>query len=89
MGAAAFHMARLIMKRNVVIQKRHRRGSGAEVVGIPQRAQGPERMADGNPNSATAAVRTLTAVTFPVPNRVFSRSLFRLETIVPGRHNHK
>lgn len=36
------------------------------------------------PNSATAVVRTLTAVTFPVPNRVFSRSLFRLETIVPA-----
>ena len=37
-----------------------------------------------NPNSATAVVRTLTAVIFAAPNLTFSRSLKRLETTVPA-----
>ena len=35
------------------------------------------------PNSATAVVATLSAVTRPVPRRVLSRSLARLDTMVP------
>ena len=36
-----------------------------------------------NPNNATAVIATLTAVTFPVPNFLVSRSLCRLEMMVP------
>ena len=36
------------------------------------------------PNSATAVVATLSAVTRPVPRRVLSRSLARLDTMVPA-----
>jgi len=35
------------------------------------------------PNSAAAVMATLRAVTFPVPSARVSRSLFRLETMVP------
>ena len=36
------------------------------------------------PKSAAAVIATLTAVTSPVPKRRVSRSLIRLETIVPA-----
>ena len=36
-----------------------------------------------NPHSASAVIATLTAVTIPVPNFLVSRSLCRLETMVP------
>ena len=36
-----------------------------------------------NPSSATAVMATLMAVTFPVPSFLVSRSLWRLETMVP------
>ena len=36
------------------------------------------------PNSATAVVATLSAVTLPVPSLLLSRSLARLDTIVPA-----
>ena len=36
------------------------------------------------PNSATAVVATLSAVTLPVPSLLLRRSLARLETIVPA-----
>ena len=36
------------------------------------------------PNSAAAVMATLRAVTFPVPSARVSRSLFRLETMVPS-----
>lgn len=35
------------------------------------------------PNRATAVVSTLSAVTLPVPSRLVSRSLCRLEITVP------
>ena len=52
--------------------------------GIPQRQRARKEWLTENPNSATAVVRTLTAVIFPVPKRVFRRSLFKLDTIVPA-----
>ena len=36
------------------------------------------------PNSAAAVMPTLRAVTLPVPSARVSRSLFRLETMVPS-----
>ena len=36
------------------------------------------------PNSATAVVATLSAVTLPVPRRPLSQSLARLDTMVPA-----
>ena len=36
------------------------------------------------PHNATAVVSTLTAVTMPVPNRFVSRSLCKLDTMVPA-----
>ena len=42
------------------------------------------RLLTEKPNSATAVVVTLKAVTRPVPNRRVSRSLCRLETTVPA-----
>jgi hypothetical protein len=38
-----------------------------------------------NPNTATAVIATLTAVTFPAPNLCKSLSLKRLDMIVPAQ----
>ena len=77
------HMAGFIVQGNVVVQGCVH-ASGAEAIGDTPEAEGEKRVADGESNSATAVVRTLTAVIFPVPKRVFRRSLFKLDTIVPA-----
>ena len=70
------HMAGFIVQGNVVVQGCVH-ASGAEAIGIPQRQRARKEWLTENPNSATAVVRTLTAVIFPVPKRVVRRSLFK------------